>query len=168
MRILIIRHGVAEEAEAGSGSKAQEDALRELTKDGRRKMRKAAKGLNRIVPSVDLIASSPLARACQTAEIVASAFGGVRVVQIAALSPRKPPAQLLDWINAHPPDSTVALVGHEPHLSTFLCWILTGLQESFISLKKGSVALVDTSTPVAAGRGKLLWVMKSSQLRKIR
>lgn len=168
MRILIIRHGVAEEAEAGSGLKAQEDALRELTKDGRRKMRKAAKALNRVVPSLDLIASSPLLRACQTAEVVASAFGGVRVVQIAALSPRKPPAQLLDWINAHPPESTLALVGHEPHLSTFLCWILTGLQESFIVLKKGGAALIDTSTPVAAGRGKLLWVMKPSQLRKIR
>lgn len=168
MQILLIRHGVAEEAEKSSGSKAQEDALRELTKDGRRKMRKAASGLNRILPAVDLIASSPLIRASQTADIVASAFGGVRVVQIAALSPRKPPAQLLDWINAHPPESTVALIGHEPHLSTFLCWILTGLQESFISLKKGGAALIDTTTPVAAGRGKLLWVMKPSQLRKMR
>lgn len=168
MRILLIRHGVAEEAETGSGSKAQEDALRELTKEGRRNMRKAAKGLNRILPSLNLIASSPLVRACQTADIIASEFGAVRVVQIAALSPRKPPAQLLDWINAHSPESTVALVGHEPHLSTFLCWILTGLQESFISLKKGGAALIKTSTPVAAGRGKLLWVMKPSQLRKIR
>lgn len=142
--------------------------MRELTKDGRHKMRKAASGLNRILPAVDLIASSPLIRASQTADIVASAFGGVRVVQIAALSPRKPPAQLLDWINAHPPESIVALIGHEPHLSTFLCWILTGLQESFISLKKGGAALIDTTTPVAAGRGKLLWVMKPSQLRKMR
>lgn len=168
MRILIIRHGVAEEAEKGSGSKAQEDALRELTRDGRRKMRKAAKGLSQMLPGVDLIASSPLVRACQTADIVASAFGGVRVVQIASLAPRKPPAQLLDWINAHAPEATLALVGHEPHLSTFLCWILTGLQESFISLKKGGAALIETSTPAAAGRGKLLWVMKSSQLRKMR
>jgi phosphohistidine phosphatase len=168
MRILIIRHGVAGEAKAGSGSKGQEDALRELTKEGRRKMRKAAKGLNGIVTSIDLIASSPLARASQTADIVAEAFGGVRVVQIAALSPRKPPAQLLDWINAHPPDSTIALVGHEPHLSTFLCWILTGLQESFVVLKKGGAALIESSTPVAAGRGKLLWVLKSGQLRKMK
>lgn len=168
MRILIIRHGLAADAEAGSGSKAQDDALRELTKAGRRKMRKAAKALSQIVPSVDMIASSPLVRAFQTADIVSSAFGGVRVVQIAALAPRRPPAQLLDWINAHPSESTVALVGHEPHLSTFVCWILTGLQESFVSLKKGGAALIETSTPVAAGRGKLLWVLKPSQLRKMR
>jgi phosphohistidine phosphatase len=168
MRILIIRHGVAEEAEASSGSKAQDDALRELTRDGRRKMRKAAKGLSQIVPTLDLIASSPLVRAFQTADIVSSAFGDVPVVQIAALAPRKPPAQLLDWINAHPPEFTLALVGHEPHLSTFLCWLLTGLQESFVSLKKGGAALIETSTPVAAGRGKLLWVMKPSQLRKMK
>lgn len=168
MRILIIRHGVAADAEGGSGSKAQDDALRELTKDGRRKMRKAARRLNHLLSSVDLIASSPLVRAFQTADIVSSAFGGVRVVQIAALAPRKPPAQLLDWINAHPAHSTVALVGHEPHLSTFLCWILTGLQESFVTLKKGGAALIEAGTPVAAGRGKLLWVMKPSQLRKMR
>ena len=165
MRILIIRHGIAEQTE--SGAKAGDDALRELTKDGRRKMRKAAAGLKQIVPSIDLIASSPLTRASETADIVAEEFGGVRVVQIAGLSPRKPPAALIDWLNAHPSESTVALVGHEPHLGTFLCWLLTGLQESFVPLKKGGAAMVETNSPVTAGRGKLLWLAKPSQLRKL-
>jgi phosphohistidine phosphatase len=166
MRIIIIRHGIAEETV--SNGKGQDDALRELTKDGRQKMRRGAKGLKQAVPTIDLIASSPLVRASQTADIVASEFGGTRVVQIAALSPRKPPAQLVEWLNAHPPEATVALVGHEPHLSTFLCWLLTGLQESFVVLKKGGAALIETTTPVAAGRGKLLWLLKPSQLRRLR
>ena len=165
MRILIIRHGIAEEVEPGS--KGKDDALRELTKDGRQKMRKAARGLKKIVPSIDLIATSPLVRASATAEIVAEKFGGVRVVQIAALSPRKPPSALIDWLNAHPQESTVGLVGHEPHLSTFLCWLLTGLQESFVVLKKGGAAMIETNNPVTAGRGKLLWLAKPAQLRKL-
>jgi phosphohistidine phosphatase len=165
MRILIIRHGVAEEA--ASDGKGQDDALRELTKAGRQRMRKAAKGLKEIVPAIDLIASSPLIRASQTADIVASAFGAVRVVQIAGLSPRKPPAQLVEWLNAHPQEATVALVGHEPHLGTFLCWLLTGLQESFVVLKKGGAAMIETNSPVTAGRGKLLWLLKPSQLRRL-
>lgn len=167
MRILIIRHGVAEDREAFAKS-TQEDALRPLTKAGRKKMRKAARGLAGLVPTLDVIASSPLLRAVQTAELVAEAFDGTRVLQIAALSPRKPPAQLLEWLQAHPPEATVALVGHEPHLSTFLCWLLTGLQESFVTLKKGGAAMLEANHPVTAGRAKLLWMMKSSQLRSLK
>jgi phosphohistidine phosphatase len=167
MRILIIRHAVAEERESFAKS-AQDDALRPLTRQGRKKMRKAARGLARLVPAVDVIASSPLVRAVQTAEIVSEAFDGARFVQIAALSPRKPPAQLLEWLQAHPPEATVALVGHEPHLSTFLCWLLTGLQESFVVFKKGAATLVEAAHPVTAGRAKMLWLLKSSQLREIK
>jgi phosphohistidine phosphatase len=166
MRILIVRHGVAEEM--ASKGKGEDDALRELTREGRQKMRKAAKGLTQLIPMLDLIASSPLVRASQTADIIASAFGGIKVVQIAALSPRKPPALLVEWLNAQPGNATVALVGHEPHLSTFLCWLLTGLQESFVELKKGGAALIETANPVAAGRGKVLWLLKPSQLRRLR
>lgn len=165
MRILIIRHGIAEDRAAFAKS-AQDDALRPLTKAGRKKMRKASRGLARLVKQVDVVASSPLVRAVQTAELVCEAFDGVRAVQIAALSPRKPPAQLLEWLHAHGPDATVALVGHEPHLSTFCCWLLTGLQESFLTLKKGGAVMVEGATPIAAGRAKLLWALKPSQLRK--
>jgi len=166
MRILIIRHGIAEQT-VGNGN-GREDAQRELTKAGRQKMRKATEGLMKVVPEINLIATSALTRASQTADIVAETFGGMKVAQIAALSPRKPPAQLIEWLNAHSGDKTIALVGHEPHLSTFLCWLLTGLQESFVVLKKGGVALVDISSPVTAGRGKLLWLLKPSQLRRLR
>ena len=167
MRILIIRHGIAEDQES-FGKTSQDDALRPLTKEGRKKMRKAARGLARIVPKVDVIASSPLVRAVQTAELVSQAFDGTRVVQIAALSPRKPPAQLLEWLQAHPPDATVALVGHEPHLSTFCCWLLTGLQESFLVLKKGGAVMIEAGNPVTAGRARLLGALKPSHLREIK
>jgi phosphohistidine phosphatase len=166
MRIIIIRHGIAEQT--ASGAKGQDDALRELTKAGKQKMRRAAEGLAKVVPEIDRIASSPLIRAAQTAEILADAYEGVKTVQIAALSPRKPPAQLVEWLNAHPGDATVALVGHEPHLSTFLCWLLTGLQESFVELKKGGMAMIEIASPVTAGRAKLLWLLKPSQVKKLR
>ena len=72
MHIVIVRHGIAEDREA-SNRAAPDDALRQLTKEGRQKMRKAAKGLKRILPALDLIATSPLMRAAQTAEILAEA-----------------------------------------------------------------------------------------------
>jgi phosphohistidine phosphatase len=167
MQILIIRHGIAQDPDTTSKS-GQDDATRVLTREGRKKMAKAAKGLVRLVPALDLIATSPLTRAAQTGEIIAKAFNGVRIVQIAALSPRKPPANLIEWLNAHPPESTVALVGHEPHLSTVLCWLLTGLQESFVELKKGGAALIEIDSPVAPGRARLQWLLKPSALRRLR
>lgn len=166
MRILLIRHGVAEVAN-GSSRSAEKDAQRPLSKVGRKKMRKAARGILRLAPKPDLIAASPLTRAAQTAEIVAEEYPGIRTLQIAALSPRKPTADLLEWLAAHPPKTTVALVGHEPSLSTFLCLLLTGLEESFLELRKGGAALVEMPDPPAAGRGKLLWLLKPSQLRRI-
>jgi len=167
MQILIIRHGIAQDPDASSKS-GHDDASRALTREGRQKMARAAKGLRQLVPAIDLIATSPLSRAAQTGEIISKAYDGVRTVQIAALSPRKSPASLLEWLNAHPPDSTVAMVGHEPHLSTVLCWLLTGLQESFVVLKKGGVALIEIENPVAPGRAKLHWLLKPSVLRKLR
>jgi phosphohistidine phosphatase len=164
MRIVIIRHGTAEDRES-FGKSGQDDALRPLTKEGRKKMKKAAAGLKQTVPELTLIATSPLVRAMQTAEILAKEYEGTRVVQVAALSPRKPPAALLEWVNAHGPDATIALIGHEPHLGTFLCWLVSGLQESFVELKKGGAAMVETNNPVAAGRAKLLWMAKPAQLR---
>jgi len=164
MRIILIRHGIAEER----GRAGQDDALRSLTKEGRQKMRKGAEGLRQLVPALNLIATSPLTRAVQTADILGEAYKGVRTVEISALSPRKPPAALVDWLNANPADATIALVGHEPHLGTFLCWLLTGLQESFVVLKKGGAAMIETAGPATAGRGKLLWLLKPSQLRGLR
>lgn len=167
MQIVFIRHAIAEERESFAKG-GQEDAARPLTKDGRRKMRKAAAGLKHLVPGINLLATSALTRAIETGQIIVDEFGDLRMVQIAPLSPRKPPGALLDWLNALPPDSTVGLVGHEPHLSTFLGWLLTGLQESFVELKKGGAAMIEAQAPVTAGRATLLWVLKPSQLRGLR
>lgn len=165
MQIVIIRHAIAEERES-IATGGREDATRPLTKEGRKKMRKAARGLKQLVPGLTLLATSALTRAVETGQIIVEEYGDLRMVQIAPLSPRKPPGSLLDWLNALPPDSTVGLVGHEPHLSTFLCWLLTGLQESFVELKKGGAAMIEAPTPVTAGRASLLWLLKPSQLRE--
>ena len=163
MKLYVMRHGPAEDH-----SDSGQDSDRALTVSGRDRTRSVAKTLIDGEESPLHVATSPLVRAVQTAEIVADAFDGARLVQIAALSPRKPPAQLLEWLQAHPPEATVALVGHEPHLSTFLCWLLTGLQESFVVFKKGAAAMIESNDPVTAGRAKLSWFLKPSQLRKLK
>jgi phosphohistidine phosphatase len=166
MRILLIRHGIAEDREEFAKG-GREDDLRPLTNPGKRKMRRVSKGLRALEPRISVIATSPLRRAVQTGKIVAGAYESTEPVQIPQLLPRKPLAQLLTWLQSQRSDSVVALIGHEPHLSTFAAWLLTGLQESFIDLKKGGAALVELADEVKPGHGKLLWSLKASHLRAL-
>lgn len=168
MKVLVIRHAIAEDRQLFAKRQPREaDGQRPLTKLGRRRMRRGAAGLRRVVPDIRLLATSPFVRAAQTAEIVAREFGRVKVVRIPQLSPTKPVAQLLHWLQGQPPDAVVAVVGHEPQLGVFVSWAMTGLQEPFVSMKKGAACLLEFGKDVKAGRAKLLWAMKPSQLRAL-
>lgn len=166
MKILLIRHGKAEERPLLSLS-AKKDALRALTESGRREMRKAAKGLRKFAPDIDVLAASPLVRAQETADIVAKVFGVNQVLEQALLSPGADAPALLDWLNAQAPDTTVALVGHEPGLSQFATRLLSGKDASFITFKKGACALIEFDGKPVAGRGVLAWLLQPGQLRKL-
>ena len=130
-------------------------------------MRRASQGIVSLAPKLTIVASSPLRRAVQTAQIVADCYDHLEPTQVPCLSPRKPMAALLTWVQSQPPTSVVALVGHEPHLGTFASWLLTGLQESFIPMKKGGACLIGLEKEIKPGRGRLIWALKPSQLRKL-
>ena len=85
MDLLVIRHGIAEDRETFAATGA-DDRQRPLTDKGRRRLREAVPGLHAAVPGVELVASSPLVRAVQTAKIVARAYR-LPVVEIAELEP---------------------------------------------------------------------------------
>ena len=70
MNLLIIRHADAGDREAFA-PRGKPDSQRPLSRDGIRKMRAIARGLKRTAPPVDLLVSSTLVRARQTADIVA-------------------------------------------------------------------------------------------------
>ena len=86
MKLLLLRHAIAEE-QADFARTGKDDRLRPLTEEGRKKMKQNAKGLREIVPDIDLLATSPLTRAAQTAAIVDSVYGGLPEVEIEELSP---------------------------------------------------------------------------------
>jgi len=74
VRILVVRHGPAGDREEWERT-GKDDSLRPLTPKGKKEVRKAAAGLVRLIPSLDLIATSPWTRAAQTAEIVNREYG---------------------------------------------------------------------------------------------
>ena len=165
MDLLIIRHAIAE---AAGGPDTAGDALRPLSARGRAKMRRAARGLERLVPELDVLATSPLLRARQTADIVAEDLEGFpSPVVLGALAPEGSWEDLLAWLGGQEPGARVAWVGHEPSLSTAASRLLCGLDRSFLRFKKGGAALIAFDGPPAPGAGRLLWLVTPGQLRRL-
>jgi phosphohistidine phosphatase len=164
MDLLVIRHAIAVERDEWSGN----DDLRPLTDEGVSKMRKGAQGLASQVKNVDVLATSPLVRARKTAEIVARAFEHEgELEEVDALRPDQRPDAFVGWVETHGEKDVVAIVGHEPHLSTLVSWLLTGKSESRLDLKKGGACLVRFEEAPKAGGGQLLWLLTPNQLRAL-
>jgi len=166
MRLLFIRHAIAGDRDEWVKS-GRPDSERPLTDRGRERMRRAARGLTRMLSQPDLIATSPYLRAAETAAIVSSAFDGPPPVELPALVPGTEFADLVTWLRSQKVTGTVTLVGHEPHLGGALCYFLTGRRENFFEFKKGGAALVQLADPPTPGVARLLWILEPGQLRNI-
>ncbi len=165
MKLLVIRHGPAGKREAWAQETDAPDDLRPLSKGGRKKTRRAARGLAEEVGSLDVLATSPLVRAAETATIVADAFGGMEHESLDALRPERRPDELLAWLRGHDPGATAAVVGHDPHLGFLAGWLLTGRSDAFVELKKGAALLLEFDDPPSGGNAVLLWSLAPRHLR---
>ena len=166
MQLLVIRHGIAEEAETFAAT-GLDDSQRPLTKPGKRKMKEVAAGLREIVETLDVIGASPLLRAQQTAEILAKVYDDLPVLTVQALSPGSEPSALVDWLAQHDSAKVVAVVGHEPHLGMLVTWFMSGARDSRVAMSKSGAALLEFSSGVTPGSGTLQWLLTGSQLRRI-
>ena len=166
MQLLVIRHAVAEEREEFAKT-GEPDEQRPLTPGGSRKMRIAARGLPRLVQEVDILATSPLVRAADTAAIVAEVYGKLTPELLEALRPRARPQTFLRWLRGQPATCTVAIVGHEPHLGRLVSWLLASGEGSFVQLKKGGACLLELPERPRAGAATLKWLLTPWQLRQL-
>lgn len=164
MRLVLVRHAIAEDAPPPGGS----DDDRLLSEKGRRRFRAAARGLARLVPPFDRVLTSPLPRAAETARILVSAFGlAIQPVPCDALAPGggigKP---LFSAVGEAAPEAVIALVGHEPLLSTLAAHLLSpdGTRVE-IELKKGGVCVIDVASLPPPSGGLLLCLMTPRALR---
>jgi phosphohistidine phosphatase len=166
LRVLVIRHAIA----ADAPSPGPPDELRPLTDKGKRKMRRAAEGLARVLGKdrPDTIATSPLVRARQTADIVADVLGVTQVEPADALAAGAGAAAILRWLSRRrPAGELLAIVGHEPDLSTFIGLAISGEPRSVIELKKGANCLIEFPSAVRAGAAQLRWALQPGQLRML-
>ena len=166
MQVLFVRHGIAEDPELAA-REGRTERLRELTTEGIGKMKKGALGLRRVLESIDIIATSPLVRALQTAEIVAGQYPNAKLVTLDLLAPGVNPDKLLSWLEEQSTSAIIALVGHEPDFSFLIGWMLADEQGNFIEVKKGSAILLELHDTGGPGCAVLKWALAPKQLRSL-
>ena len=158
MRLVLFRHGAAEEAAQGG------DAARALTAEGRKK----AQGMAHLLAAMDLgithVVHSPLTRAAQTARVLLGQLPGKpEHLESAFLIPEAEPPQVAQAVPRKV--ECVALAGHEPSLSRFAAWCVGG---GHLDLKKGGVVVLDGEDLPGAGKGVITWVLGPKILRHLR
>jgi len=164
MEIVLLRHAPAAEKEDWALT-GRPDSERPLTMDGRKRAREAAKGLAAFLATADLVATSPWTRAKETAEFAAKALGAP-LVESNFLLPHRSPGSLAHWLSGLDGERVV-LVGHEPHLSKVISWMMSGsAARSMVGLKKAQAVLLETKR-AAPGSAILLWSLPPRVLRKL-
>jgi phosphohistidine phosphatase len=161
--IYLVRHGVAE----NRGDAWPDDAKRPLTDEGMARMRKSARGLARLGIAFDVVLSSPLVRAKQTAEIVAAGVSPrPSIVVVDSLSPGGGFSAIAADLAKHAKKTRIALVGHEPGIGE-LAARLIGSRHA-IEFKKGAVCRIDLDALPPHGPGNLRWLLTPRMMRAIR
>jgi phosphohistidine phosphatase len=159
MYLYLIRHGIAIDADPRVLDPIASDGLRPLTNVGRKKIAQVADRLGYLELNFDLIFTSPLVRARQTADILIDKQISTKLEISEHL---KPMGRIQSWLNDwHSRSdlhtiSTLALVGHEPNLSQWAELLIFGQVYNRLILKKGGiVGLKFADTGVAIGTAQL-------------
>lgn len=161
--LYLIRHGVAEER----GEAWPDDAKRPLTADGITRLRKSIRGLARVGVSFDVIVTSPLVRAKQTADVVASVFDPrPHLVVSDALAPGGSYQAVVSDLEKQARRKRIALVGHEPGIGE-LTARLAGSRHPF-EFRKGAVCRVDVESLPPGGPGTLRWFLTPRLMRALK
>jgi phosphohistidine phosphatase len=165
MEIILVRHAKAETRDPNTWP---DDDLRPLTAEGRAEQRAAARAMKKMGIKFDFLVTSPLLRATETADIVASAYRWPEPPQVAQeLGHGYAVGAVVKLLAKFPPDACVALVGHEPDLSHLTGALISASGDVNIAVKKSGVVGIEFEGPADSGKGTLLFHLKPSHLRKL-
>ncbi|HLQ06326.1 MAG TPA: phosphohistidine phosphatase SixA [Nitrososphaerales archaeon] len=168
MEIYLLRHG-----EAGQRVPvASRDLERALTAAGKEEIEEIGEAMAEMEYEFDVIATSPVKRAKDTASLVNKALkrkSGVE--EWAELSPEGDREALYRRLAKLRPGSIVMCVGHEPYLTAAISEIAgkgNGESSGFrIALKKGGMARLSVAGFSPRISGELRWLLTPKQIRKM-
>ncbi|MGH9432462.1 MAG: phosphohistidine phosphatase SixA [Terriglobia bacterium] len=163
--LYLMRHGDAAVAE---GPGFESDAKRQLTADGKIRMKEICRGLKRLGVEFDWVVTSPLVRAAETGVVVAGAIDEQPPLdRCEALRPDGSPDDLVAFLTTHPERKNVILVGHEPDLSSLAAHLIGAGHRANLGFKKGGCCLIRFDGSPSRGLGLLIWWLTPRLLRKL-
>jgi phosphohistidine phosphatase len=164
MRVVLFRHGPAGRRDA---SRWPDDAERPLTARGEKRTRSACAGIRRLAgQDVSVIATSGLARAARTAEVLAETLGGPKPAALPALEPGGSWREVMEFLASRRSAETIVLVGHEPDLGKLVGVMLFGAPRA-VPLRKAGACAVSFVGDVEPGGARLEWFLPPRALRRL-
>jgi phosphohistidine phosphatase len=166
MDLLLLRHAIAVDQATSDGSS---DSERPLTREGEKKMRRIARAMGALDLRIDLILTSPLVRARQSAHIVAEQFGLEKSLESTSfLEPGQSLEKLVSLVQRRSKHAaSIVLVGHEPALSTLISVLISGDASVSVALKKGGLCKLQADAFHYGRCASLQWLMTPRQLLQI-
>ena len=160
MNLYILRH-------ASAGVRRADpilDAKRPLDKEGKEQCLLIAKYLSALRVHFDLIVSSPLKRALQTASLVGTEVAYDSKIQLSdAIAPAGTVSSFQTLVASLPAHDNVLVVGHNPNLPEFLGSLVCTPRAANVRMRKGAIARIDlTRRP-----GQLISLIDPRMLRQI-
>ncbi len=160
--LYLVRHAIAAER----SDKWPDDAERPLTHEGRARMRRIVKGLRELDVTIDVVLTSPLARAVQTAEILTAGLDSrPELLTLPLLAPGTAPARIAEALAPHTKARGLALVGHEPGIGELAAWLLGA--RAPLPFKKGGICRIDAPEWPPQRQGVLVWFGTPRMLRAL-
>ena len=162
MKLFLIRHAEAIEHETDA---VKDDVHRFITAFGRNITRKIANILREELSDLEIIFTSPLIRAVQTAEIISTRIKFKNDILLAdELKNETTTASLQQLLSKNVDMKSVALVGHEPKMGVLVKSLSN--KKDLIDFRKSSVCLIDFDA--SKGKGKFEWYFDSKTMEYVR
>lgn len=165
MKLLyLVRHGIAKDVGEDG---VRRDFDRPLSALGLERTEQVMAGLDKIIDEYpDVILTSPLIRARETADICADQLQGSReVVATDMLEPGVPPVEMMQWMD-HLDWTCMMLVGHMPDMA-MLAGACLATDELDIVFKKASICFIRFDRHIQPEGGELEWHLQPGILRKL-
>jgi phosphohistidine phosphatase len=161
MMLYFLRHASAGQSLVSP----KKDEKRALDQEGIEQCGYVGRALTALEVQVDVIVSSPLKRATQTASLVGNELGHEGKLQIdAGLRPGAGLADFRKLLEKYSRQEAIMVVGHNPNLSHFLGAVISDSGcEASLELKKGAVAKVE----MRRSSGTLLWCLTPKMVRAL-
>ncbi len=158
----LVRHAIAAER----GPDWPDDTRRPLTADGKRRFSAVVGRLNQADVALDLVLTSPLLRARETADLLRAGLGvRRRVLVLPVLEPGAAPRAVVASVLRQGIGRRIALVGHEPDLGGLAAWLIGASRP--LPFRKGSICRIDgTAADLSDSNGTLVWFAPPRLLRR--